>query len=381
MSDVQLEPSTADAKPGKWIALLGRRDSPTDGIEDYCTFLGRALARRGVELKIVRVNWDETGWYRALRRLSRDSVGWRGNWVLLQYTALSWSRRGFPVGILAAQEILCRRGARCAVTFHEPARQSNDARWIGRLRGACQDLVVRRLYRRAAMGLFADSLDTIPWLPREARKAVFIPIGANIPQCPSRPEAAAARNGGRKTIAVFSLTCDSSASRELDDISFALRSVVARDVKLRLVLFGRGTSEAKDEIARAFQNLPVDVLNLGLCSAEEISRTLSESDTLLCVRGTLSPRRGTAIAGIACGLPVIGYTPGTRIFPMDAAGVHLVPYGNRDALAEALAQVLLDSGLNERLRAKSMQAYDRFFSWDVIAGEMICALRGGQIHA
>ncbi len=25
------------------IALLGRRDSPTDGVEDYCIWLGRAL--------------------------------------------------------------------------------------------------------------------------------------------------------------------------------------------------------------------------------------------------------------------------------------------------------------------------------------------------
>ena len=44
------EPTTSrDVQRKEWIALLGRRDMPTDGVEDYCTFLGRALAQRGAE--------------------------------------------------------------------------------------------------------------------------------------------------------------------------------------------------------------------------------------------------------------------------------------------------------------------------------------------
>jgi len=41
------------------IALLERRDRPTDGVADYRTFLGRALERRGVRLEMARVAWDE----------------------------------------------------------------------------------------------------------------------------------------------------------------------------------------------------------------------------------------------------------------------------------------------------------------------------------
>ena len=37
------------------IALLGRRDYPTDALEDYCTYLGKALKERGVDLQLVRV--------------------------------------------------------------------------------------------------------------------------------------------------------------------------------------------------------------------------------------------------------------------------------------------------------------------------------------
>src|SRR5207248_11051842 len=81
----------------RWIGLLGRRESPTDGVEDYCSFLGAALRRESVGLRSVRVNWAEEGWPGALRRLWGESAGWTGNWVLLQFTTLAYSRRGFPL--------------------------------------------------------------------------------------------------------------------------------------------------------------------------------------------------------------------------------------------------------------------------------------------
>src|SRR5579863_9426335 len=137
------------AQKENWIALLGRQDTPVDGVEDYCTFLGRALAAKGIELKLTRVPWMEKGWIGALRWLAHESGAWRGKWVIIQYTALSWSHRGFPIFALAVLSVLRRRGARVAVVFHEPRRQGGP-RWIDRLRGACQDRVIRRLYRGAA---------------------------------------------------------------------------------------------------------------------------------------------------------------------------------------------------------------------------------------
>ncbi len=165
-----------------WIALLGRRDTPVDGVEDYCTFLGGALGARGIELKLARVPWMENGWIGGLRWLVRESAAWRGKWVIVQYTALIWSRRGFPFLALAVLAVLHRAGARVAVVFHEPTRQQGGTRWIDRLRGACQDWVIGRLYRGATKSIFADPLEKIGWLPKNCAKAAFIPIGANIPE-------------------------------------------------------------------------------------------------------------------------------------------------------------------------------------------------------
>ena len=155
---------------------------PTDGVEDYCTFLGRALAQRGVKLDLARVEWFDRGWVPALWRLWRESAAWRGRWVLVQYTGLGWSRRGFPIGILAALAILRRRGCRCAMVFHEFTRQSGGTRRIDRMRGDCQQWVIERLYRGSMKCIFTVPLEKVGWLPQGDRKSAFIPIGANIPE-------------------------------------------------------------------------------------------------------------------------------------------------------------------------------------------------------
>ena len=45
------------------VALLGRRDEPTDAVEEYCRYLGDALRKRGGDkIEIARVPWVEMGW-------------------------------------------------------------------------------------------------------------------------------------------------------------------------------------------------------------------------------------------------------------------------------------------------------------------------------
>ena len=71
---------------------------------------------------------------------------------------------------------------------------------------------------------------------------------------------------------------------------------------------------------------------------------LSVCDLLLFVRGGISSRRGSAIAGIACGLPVIAFSGSETAQPITDAGVVLVPSDQRDQLKAALVRVLSDPG-------------------------------------
>jgi glycosyltransferase involved in cell wall biosynthesis len=353
----------------KCIALLGRPDLPTDGVADYCTFLASALESRGVHMSIARMRWAEKGWLSGLRELWRQGAEWRSQWVLVQYTSLSWSRRGFPLGAVAALAILRCRGVRCAVVFHE-ARRQNEAptRWIYRTRGACQDWVIHKLYRQAERGIFVDPLEFIGWLPRKDKKSVFIPIGANVPELPIKVRI---DSQNRKTVAIFCLSDPPNVRREVEDISHALRLGCERGLQLRVVFLGRGTSEATETIGRAFEGVPVEVSNLGLRPAAEVSRVLVECDAMLCVRGKLFPARGSALAGIVCGLPIIAYAGASEDSPIAEAGVELVPYHDTDALANSLVTVLTNPIRWQEMHEKNLIVTQKYFSWESIAEKFL----------
>lgn len=354
------------------IALLGHRDSPTDGVQDYCEFLGRALGRHCVTLAIARVDWVKKGWLRALWDLWHSSKAWRGHWVILQYTALAWSRRGFPFGAVAVLAILRGRGVRCGVVFHEPY-PNGGARRVGWIRRACQSWVISRLYRIAVKAIFPDPLETIHWLPKGSSKSSFIPIGANVPEC-APPATNRQKKGGAKTVSIFCVTGEPHASIEIEDAAHAARCTVSANPAVRFVFFGRGTSEASELIAGAFHNIPVEVSVLGLLGANNISDVLANSDVMLCVRGAVYSRRGSAIAGISCGLPIVGYRGPETGLPITEAGLELVPYRDREALGKAVSRVLFDDSLRQELRIRSQRAQAEYFSWDRIAERFVSEL-------
>ncbi len=109
--------------------------------------------------------------------------------------------------------------------------------------------------------------------------------------------------------------------------------------------------------------------------AEAVERRLSQTDVLLFVRGGISSRRGSAIAGIICGLPLVSYSWRETAPPVTEAGVVLTPSGDREALADALAKVLADDVYRSQLRRRSIGAREKYFSWKAIAARYLEALR------
>jgi glycosyltransferase involved in cell wall biosynthesis len=338
---------------------------PTDGVEDYCVFLGQALAARGIELQHARVSWFENGWVSSLRQLSRECTAWRGRWVLLQYTALCWSRRGFPFASLCALAILLRSGARVAVVFHEPRRQGGS-RWMDRIRGSCQDWVIQKLYRQSTKSIFTVPIETVAWLQKETDKAAFIPIGANIPECvdcrfkPPLPN-------NVKTVIVFGVTEAPHTAREVAEIAGVMGEVSKIVTKLRLVVVGRGSIEAREHLAKALENSNVELEVLGVLPAEGISRELVRADVMLFVRSPITLQRGSAIAGIACGLPVVGFRDKKISGPLKEVGVEWSSWKDWDDLILGLIRVLNDPERWMELHERNIQAQKNYFSWNRIA--------------
>jgi glycosyltransferase involved in cell wall biosynthesis len=349
------------ARVNRWIALLGRRDEPTDGVEDYCGFLGRALQVRGVALDQVRVTWIENGWIGALRQLWRESRAWRGQWVLLQYTALSWSRRGFSFYALAVLAVLRRFGVRVAVVFHESARYGGT-RWTHRFRGVCQGWVMRKLYEGSARSIFTVPIETVAWLPRGDRKAAFIPLGANIPERLSHRAGPSLTDRGR-TVIVFGVTGAPEMTGEVDEISAVMKEASEVIEKLRLVVIGRGSLEAREQLGKALEGSKIELIVRGVLPAEEIADEFERADALLFVRGPIRPERGSAIAGIACGVPVVGYRTGAISSPLKDAGVEWSQWHKRDELIRGLVRVLSNPARWTQLHERNLEAQKNWFSW------------------
>jgi hypothetical protein len=350
------------------VALLGRRDEPTDAVEEYCRYLGEALRAHGFEMELARVPWAERGWPAALRDLRQKAGEWRGQWALLQYTALAWSSRGFPLRFLQVVSVLRDSGARVAVVYHDVEPYAGG-RVVDKVRRRAQIHTMRRALLASEVAVFTIPPEKVSWGPPQRKSDVFIPVGANLPVV-AAAEGASEKSDlvdGIPTAAVFGITGGDAGVAETLRIIRAVRIAVKQIGKMRLVVLGRNSESAETNLREALGDVPVEIQVLGVVAAEEVVRWLSESDVLVFVRGAISSRRGSAIAGIACGLPVIASGSEETAPPITDAGVVLIAREDNGALGEALARVLADHDYRAGLAQRSRFAHREFFAWPVIA--------------
>jgi glycosyltransferase involved in cell wall biosynthesis len=354
----------------KVILLLGRRDEPTDGVADYCEKLREAGLQRGISFEIVPVHWAEKGWREAFAELRKAAAAWRDCWVLLQFTTLAWSRRGFPLRAPRLLEIIRQCGARPGVVLHDYFPLPGPG-IVGSAREYCQLRVLRRIYQSSDLAIFTVPPNNISWLPPHSGKVAFIPVGANCPEAiPSMRE----DSPKVKTVAVYSITGGARTSIEIADLGTALKRASKAAGPIRLLLFGRGSKEAEPALRSELTGADVEIESLGLLSPIDVQQTLARADVLLFVRGQISTRRGSAIAGIASGLPIVCYSGAETVWPITEAGILAVPLGERESLAAALETVLSDTPLRRSLAERSRQAHEKYFSWNAITEQFAAAL-------
>lgn len=354
----------------RWVALLGREDEPTDALEDYCKLLAQSLCKRGYSLEISRIAWVEQGWRRALRDADKRLAELQCSWALVQYTPLAWSRRGFPLRFTRMIAGLKGAGIHILIVFHDP-HPFGGSRWRDRLRRRVQLTVMRRAARLADKIITTISPDCVPWMQDQAirAKTLLVPVGSNLPVTPRKIQ----RTGNRiPVIMVFGFSILASETAMIASVLSRAAEIVG---PLHLTVFGRGGKVAGTLLLPLLANTPVELEDFGVLEAEEASSLLANADVQLFVRSGLSSRRGSGIAGIACGLPIIGFSDAETTFPVTEAGVRLVPMGDREGLVRELVLVLKQQTLRETLRQRNLEATERYFSWDCIVDAYLSFLR------
>jgi glycosyltransferase involved in cell wall biosynthesis len=359
-------------KARRIIALLGSRDHPTDALEEYCRYLSEALRARDTDMELERVDWSESGWPDALRVLADRAKIWHRRWVLLQYTALGWSKRGFPFRMLRVVRVLREAGTQVGVVFHDVEPYSGT-RIVDSIRRTAQIRTMQGLVKAADAAIFTVPTNKLSWKVPSAKKVIFIPVGANLP-IPSLQESratggmsAAAPREKLRTVAVFGITGGAAGTKEIAAIADAVRNAARSVSTIRLTVLGRHSENAESSLREALRDQGVELRVLGILSADQVVKELCDSDVLLFVRGGISTRRSSAIAGIACGLPIIGFVGSETAPPVTEAGIVLLDGPNGGALGEALRRVLTDPDYRAALADRSRSAYEKYFAWDAIA--------------
>jgi glycosyltransferase involved in cell wall biosynthesis len=347
------------------IALLGRKDEPTDAVEEYCHYLGSALKAHDFAMQIRRVPWEKHGWADALKALELQAAGWRGTWVLVQYTALAWSARGLPQKFIRVLRILKSAGAQVAVVVHD-VEPYPGSRLAYKIRRFAQMRTMQAALGVADAGILTVALAQITWLSKSQRNVYFIPVGANLPISEDAPAASAARTD-IPAIAVFSITGGRDGEREARTIVDAVRYAAEKIGRIRLSVFGRHAELRENDLREGLRGTSVDISVEGVIDPGQVVKRLRACDVLLFVRGTISTRRGSAIAGIACGLPVIAHAGSETAAPITEAGVILVSASNTEELQAALVRALSDRVYRGELAARSRAVYDTYLSWPAIA--------------
>jgi glycosyltransferase involved in cell wall biosynthesis len=406
------------------IALLGRKDEPTDAVEEYCRFLGAALHPHEFQMQIRRVPWDVHGWRQSLRALRLQSTAWRDTWVLVQYTALAWSARGFPVNFPRVLRLLKSFGARVAVVFHD-VEPFSSPRLIDRLRHRVQSRTMRRALQLADLSIFTVPLYKLSWLPFIPTNAVytdptvplnqklspdsvkhlqgillpealqeletrnretedpsplrlrshFIPVGPNLPipeEWQSSPKPT-----DIPTIGVFSITGGEQGAIETQKILSAVQHAARTVGKLRLSVFGRHAELRQEALRKNLENYPVELSVEGVLEDKKIVDRIRECDVLLFVRGGISTRRGSAIAGVSCGVPMVAFVGPETSWPFLDAGVILVSPSAPDELNDALVRLLANPELRAGFSRSNLIVYNEHFAWPVIASRYAALLNSG----
>jgi hypothetical protein len=343
------------------VNLLGAPDRPTDGVADHAEALSAAIRRQGHRASLVRCRWDRAGWLRALRELRglRGRLG-ETDRVLLHHTHLGWSRRGFPIGALAAAAVVGPR--RLWVLLHDPMPFPGEG--ISRRSRALLQVSVMWILSRLADRTYATVAPAcIPWASgRTGRRIALLPVGSNVGE---RADVGGSEVSRRFTVVVFSIT-----ENVRDEARLVARAVTKAAEKLgaevRLVAFGRGVEDARAWLERDV-GPGIEVVTSGIVPASEVAMYMMESDAQLFVRGAASSRRGTVVAGLAFGLPIVAFAGEETCWPITEAGIELVPQGDVEAIGGALARIASDREWASELRSRSESAYRRYFSWDGIA--------------
>lgn len=380
------------------VALISAEYPPRPGgVGDYTQQLGRALAARGHTVFVFTIHESRftiyhvsspsldppstvdlrpAGWgWRSWRAVRTALAATRPDLLHIEYQTGAYGMHP-AINLLPWRLRQSQHRPRVVVTAHDLLLP-----YLLPKAGALRRWVTRRLLRAADAVIVTNAADiaAAAGYCGPASQPVLIPIGSNIAVAPPPEYAREAwrtrlgADSATTLVAYFGLISRTKGLETLIDALGRLPSTV------RLLLIGGAATTAEDrayaaaiERQIAERGLGTRVQRTGHCAPAEVSAYLLAADiAALPFSDGASFRRGSLLAALAHGLPVIttapaGALPSAPARLGDGANMLLVPAGDAPSLAQAIGRLQRDPQLCERLR-QGGQALARQFSWEAIA--------------
>ena len=176
-----------------------------------------------------------------------------------------------------------------------------------------------------------------------------------------------------------------NATKGVDTLAHAIRILMEKDLPVELLIIG-GQAGASDktniqQLDAAEQLLGGLGINrrvhwTGFVESEAVSANLLACDVIaLPFKDGVSFRRGTLMAALAHGCPIVTTFPKTKIPELtDGGAVRMISPENPYQLADVLTELLYDSAQCQSLGRNATQLASQF-RWDSIASETIAFIR------
>jgi UDP-glucose:(heptosyl)LPS alpha-1,3-glucosyltransferase len=336
------------AGPGG-VVVYRRTGTPAeiDAIDEHSRKLVAALTAIGAP-----ASYEPGGLTRLL------ASGSRPEWVLLQYNPFRFGRCGFAPMLVRDARRLRQIGVPVAVMVHEA--WVDPVGWRNRLIRAWQRAQLSELLR-VTDGVMATTASVAHEL---GQRAVHIPVATNISPVPTSREDARAALGldGRLTVALFGRA---NPSRALGHAEAAIAALAQAHGANNLTIMNLGADAPTVRVP-----LGVEVHTPGALPPDELSLRLVTSDlVLLPTTDGVSTRRGTVMAALAHGRPVLGLRGRNTdaVLARAEGAMFLTPADDRAAFAEAAVELTRDPDRLRAIGAAGRELYESHFDWPATA--------------
>ncbi len=333
---------------------------------------GTTIEREGLRLTLFPVveRWNLSSWSQIVELLKHT----KPRILHIQYQTAAYQMRP-AINLLPWRLRFSGERPRVVTTFHDLKLP-----YLFPKAGLARRWVTEALIKGSEATIVTNVEDRVQAQTYGARNVYLIPIGSNIePHAPPGYDRERWRKrwgiGSQETLLCYFGFLNESKGGET--LFRSLAQLVDSGQRVRLLMIGGRVGSSDPANIAYLQRMETLIEELGLTAhvfwtdyvdEQEVSASFWASD--ICVlpyRDGVSFRRGTLMAALAHGLPIVSTYPPVEVAEiMEDENMALVPSDDTEALAGKIAQLAASLSLRRRL-AHGAAEMSKLFSWEAIA--------------